>query len=103
MFKTIDRSPCSAALPGEPDPLFAAFRARLQQLADGPASGSAGPAQQAELRACLGELDRIHAGFGREVGRRRRLELEAFDARVSRLRAAQHSGSARREGCAATV
>lgn len=108
MFETIDRSPRAVlvaptsarrnALPGAADPSFAAVMTRLRALNLGDRaekSADAATAPGAALRACLLDLHRIHAGCEQEVGRRRQLELEAFDARVSRLFAAQRSASRR--------
>ena len=69
------------------DQLFDALKERLCQLA-GSEPGPALPADllPAALRDCAQALDCLHNHFALETGRRRRLELDAFDARVARVR-----------------
>jgi hypothetical protein len=66
------------------DPMFDALKARLRQLA----GGAAVPAAMlpTALRECAQALDCLHDHLAQETGRRRRLELDAFDARIARAR-----------------
>jgi hypothetical protein len=69
------------------DQMFDALEARLRQLA----GSQAAPAQPAALlpaalHDCAEALGCLHDRFALETGRRRRLELEAFDARMARAR-----------------
>lgn len=69
------------------DPMFDALKARLRQLA-GAAAEPAVPAAMlpTALRECAQALDCLHDHLAQETGRRRRLELDAFDAQIARAR-----------------
>lgn len=70
------------------DCLFDALATRLRRLAAAVNDDPAAPRlMQADLMDCVLALQGLHHNVGLEVGRRRRLELEVFDARIARARA----------------